>query len=403
MIRTGSNVQIQKLQIPLQQISPFKGQIRYSNPYSDTPSTPQKSIICQQIRGSSTFTPNKSQQQFYFKDNSNTIESKIQSLVNENCYLNQELEKARNELQHNAQQYEQLHIIKERVSKLEELIDTQQNEIEIWKLKYQKAAAGDSKLEIHQMEQQIFNVIDENERLNKIISNLEQQQQEKDQEIKSLMMTIQKQELETKKQKDKQILIEKTNKPAVSCNPFAIENKKQSKSSICDLKQSKCKINDQDSMANRKKSDNTQKQIQIKNQQDISDLQNQIKQLQIDKQQLEIIVEELQQKLQDKNLEKSEIKDSQKDLNLDQNIQILKQEVSNQQILILEEFKKYKNCQQQNQIIKEQILQWEQSLKSLNSQICNTNDQEVDCIDAAIEEFQSSSANCLKLIDQFQK
>ncbi|CAD8074062.1 unnamed protein product [Paramecium sonneborni] len=400
MIRTGSGVQIQKLQIPLQQINPFNGQIRYSNPYSDAPSTPQKSIIGQQIRGSSTFTPNKSQQQFYFKENSNTIESKIQSLVNENYFLNLELEKARNELQNNAQQYEQLHLIKERVSKLEELIDTQYSEIEIWKLKYQKAAAGDSRLEINQMEQQIFNVIDENERLNKIISNLEQQQQEKDQEIKTLMMTIQKQELEMKKQKEKLIVFEKTNKPAVQCNPFAIENKKQSKSTTSDLKQSKSKINDSDS--NRKKSDHIQKQAQTKNQQDINDLQNQIKQLQSDKLQLEIIAEELQEKLQKQNCEKSEKKDSQKDFNQDQNFSRLKQELSNQQILILEEFKKYKVCQQQNLMIKEQLIQWELFLKSLNSQIQNKNDQD-DCVDATIEEFQNSSSNCLKLIDQFQK
>ncbi|CAD8062659.1 unnamed protein product [Paramecium primaurelia] len=402
MIRTNSSVQIQKLQIPLQQISPFNGQIRYSNPYSDTPSTPSKSIIGQQIRGSSTFTPNKSQQTFYFKENSNTIESKIQSLVNENCYLNQELEKARSEIQNNAQQYEQLYIIKERVSKLEELIDTQQNEIEIWKLKYQKAAAGDSRLEIQQMEQQIYNVIDENERLNKIISNLEQQQQEKDQEIKTLMMSIQKQEMEMKKQKDKLIVLEKANKPAFTCNPFAIDNKKPSKSSTNDLRQSKCKINEQDSNANRKKSDHAYKQIQTKSQQDYTDLQNQIKQLQTDKQQLQITIEELQEKLLNKELQKSENKDSQKDSNQEQNILILKQEVSNQQILILEEFKKYKLCQSQNQMIKEQLLQWEQFFKSFNSQISTPNEQE-DGIDAAIEEFQSSSANCLKLIDSFQK
>ncbi|CAK71844.1 unnamed protein product (macronuclear) [Paramecium tetraurelia] len=402
MIRTNSSVQIQKLQIPLQQISPFNGQIRYSNPYSDTPSTPQKSIIAQQIRGSSTFTPNKTQQTFYFKENSNTIESKIQSLVNENCYLNQELEKARNEIQNNAQQQEQLYIIKERVSKLEELIDTQQNEIEIWKLKYQKAAAGDSRLEIQQMEQQIYNVIDENERLNKIISNLEQQHQEKDQEIKTLMMSIQKYEVEMKKQKDKLIILEKANKPAVSCNPFAMDNKKPSKSSISDLRQSKCKISEQDAIANRKKSDHVYKQVQTKSQQDYSDLQNQIKQLQVDNQQLQLTIEELQEKLQSIDLQKSEKKDSQKDPNQDQNISILKQELSNQQILILEEFKKYKQCQSQNTMIKEQLLQWEQFLKSLNSQICTPNEEE-DGIDAAIEEFQSSSANCLQLIDQFQK
>jgi len=49
-------------------------------------------------------------------------------------------------------------------------------------------------------------------------------------------------------------------------------------------------------------------------------------------------------------------------------------------------------------MIKEQLLQWEEHLKSLNSKISVCNDQE-DFIDAAIEEFQSSSANCLKLID----
>ncbi|CAD8171511.1 unnamed protein product [Paramecium pentaurelia] len=395
MIRTNSSVEIQKQQIPLQQISPFNGQIHYSNSFLDAPSTPQKSIIIQQIRGSSTFTPNKTQQAFHFKENSNSIENKIQLLVNENCYLNQELEKARNELLNNTQQYKQLHIIKERVSKLEELIDTQQNEIETWKLKYQKAAAGDSKLEIQQMEQQIVNVIDENERLNKIISNLEQKQQEKNEEIKRLMINIQ-------KQRDKLIVFEKSNRPVVLCNSFAIENKKASKSSISDVRQNKCKINDQDQITNRNKSnksDHTYRQVQSKSQLNITDLQNQIRQLQNDKQQLQILVEDLQQKLQDKICE---IKDQQKDPDSNQNISILKQEVYNQQILILTEFKKYKQCQSQNQMIKEQLIQWEEHLKSLNSKINTENDQQ-DYIDDAFEEFQISSANCLKLIDQFEK
>ncbi|CAD8071262.1 unnamed protein product [Paramecium primaurelia] len=398
MIRTNSSVEIQKQQIPLQQISPFNGQIQYSNSFLDAPSTPQKSIIIQQIRGSSTFTPNKTQQAFHIKENSNSIESKIQLLVNENCYLNQQLEKTRNELLNNTQQYQQLHIIKERVSKLEELIDTQQNEIETWKLRYQKAAAGDSRLEIQQMEQQIVNVIDENERLNKIISNLEQKQQEKNEEIKSLMINIQ-------KQRDKLIVFEKSNRPVVLCNSFAIENKKASKSSISDVRQNKCKINDQDQITNRNKcnkSDHTYRQVQSKNQLNIADLQNQIRQLQNDKQQLQIQVEDLQQKLQDKNHKICEIKDQQKVPDSNQNISILKQEVQNQQILILAEFKKYKQCQSQNQMIKEQLIQWEEHLKSLNSKI-NTENVQQDYIDYAIEEFQISSANCLKIIDQFEK
>lgn len=45
MIRASSGVQIQKLQTPLQQISPFNSAIRYSNPYSDAPSTPQRSFF----------------------------------------------------------------------------------------------------------------------------------------------------------------------------------------------------------------------------------------------------------------------------------------------------------------------------------------------------------------------
>ncbi|CAD8179962.1 unnamed protein product [Paramecium octaurelia] len=393
MIKATSSVHIQKVQMTVPQMNPFQAQVRLSNPYTDAPSTPQKQFINQQMRGSITIsTPNKTQQAFYLKENNINIESKVQSLHNENCILHQQLEKARFEIENYQQQNEQFQEIKKRVLKLEQLIDTQQTEIEKWKLKYQRAAAGDT--DIQKMEGQILNVIEENERLNQLIQTLNEHLSEQNNQITSLQNTIQQQDIELKKTKKS---VEKTNKQAIPWSAFQNDRKGAKQP---ELHLIKGKQNDLDQNAVGKKNDQICKQCQQKCNQDVIQLQQQTTKLENENQQLLVKVNELETKLQSQNAEQTVNQgEVQNTLNIDNLILELKDQVQNQQKFVQEEMKKHQQCQQSMEIIKEQLKQTESFFKSLNAQVQN---DQIKFNEQLYIEFQTGSENCLRILEQLK-
>ncbi|CAD8175151.1 unnamed protein product [Paramecium pentaurelia] len=393
MIKATSSVHIQKVQMAVPQMNPFQGQVRLSNPYTDAPSTPQKQFVNQQMRGSITIsTPNKAQQTFYLKENNINIECRVQTLLNENCILNQQLEKARFEIENYQQQNEQFQEIKQRVLKLEQLIDTQQNEIEKWKLKYQRAAAGET--DIQKMEGQIINVIEENERLNQFIQTLNEQLSEYKNQISSLQNTIQQQDIELKKSKKS---VEKTNKQAIQWNAFQNDKKgsKQTETHFIKGKQ-----NDQEQIAIGKKNDQVCKQCQQKCNQEIIQLQQQTTKIENENQKLQAKVIELETKLQSQITHQSiDLREVQNSLNIDSVITELQEQIQNQQKFVQDEMKKYQQCQQQMEIIKEQLIQSESFFKSLNTQVQT---DQIKFNDKLFFEFQMGSKNCLRILEQLK-
>ncbi|CAK81040.1 unnamed protein product (macronuclear) [Paramecium tetraurelia] len=345
------------------------------------------------MRGSITIsTPNKTQQAFYLKENNINIESKVQSLLNENCILNQQLEKARFEIENYQQQNEQFQEIKKRVSKLEQLIDTQQTEIEKWKLKYQRAAAGET--DIQKMEGQILNVIEENERLNQLIQTMNEQLAEQNNQITSLSNTILQQDIELKKSKKS---VEKTNKQAIPWSAFQNDRKGAKQPEIHFIKG---KQNDLEQNALSKKNEQNCKQCQQKCNQDVIQLQQQTTQLQNENQQLLVKINELETKLQSQNGEQTVNQgEVQNTLNINSLIIELQEQVQNQQQFVQEEMIKHQQCQQQMEMIKEQLKQFESFFKSLNTQVQN---DQIKFNGQLYNQFQTGSENCLRILEQLK-
>ncbi|CAD8075202.1 unnamed protein product [Paramecium sonneborni] len=431
MIRTNSTQKTKQVVLQngqVQSLSPFNSAIRLSSHYQDAPSTPQRQIVSQnalrlivnnhqgEVRQSNAFTPNSKQQQTgkCYQENRSVIvqdNTRMQQLINENMYLSQALEQTKNELKQHQQsthESQQLDFIKVKIESLEKVIDDQALEIDQWKEKYQKVCTQDPQDSMLQMESQIMLVIQENERLNILVKNIQDSTDKKDQ-------LISQQDQEIKKLKDKIKISDKTiqsQKEEIKQwhDNFAEfeKNSKQQVSHESELLKSKMKIQELEFQLHKKKvseNNNGQKLSQRKFDEN-PELELKLRQLLEENNKLTLLIETLQ----NENTKLKSNKQSRSTSCFQSNHQLsqgileqITQELFNQQLFSTEEFKKLKMIYQQNETLRNQLDNANEQISILKKTLSYYEEEQNVPSDQLFEEFLQSQSHCISMIKQLQQ
>ncbi|KAM3135492.1 hypothetical protein pb186bvf_012348 [Paramecium bursaria] len=401
MIRTNSTQKPIKLSSG-QSLSPFNSAIRLSSQHIEAPSTPQrqvvthnplKMIVNQEVRNSNAFTPNsKLQQQFRNQENKSFVTNdKIQQLINDNNYLAQALEQTRAELR-KYQENQDIQTIRHRMENLENVIDTQAMEIDEWKKKYHQLCTLDGGESMHQMEQQILLVIQENERLNLLVKNIQEAIDAKDNSIYTQAQQIQQMDSEMKKLREKikvqekniQIQKDEIKQWHDTFSDFE-KSQKSNHSQDAELIKNKMKIQELEFQLHKRRISETNNSKQS-TKRDESDLEYKLRSLLDENSKLTALIQTLQEEQQQK-----------RNPTRQQLVQI-KQELHGQQLYAQQELQRYRQIAIQNQLLQEQLTTAQEQIRILKKALDQLQDSESN--DQLFEEFLQSQNTVLQLMDQ---
>ncbi|CAD8195123.1 unnamed protein product [Paramecium pentaurelia] len=123
-------------------------------------------------------SPSVNKENISYRVETSQIEIQLRHVLQENKKLNDLIQKLTREKQQLTigDKNTDFILIKQRVERLESVIDQQSDEIEEWKKKYKEVCEQDQRsISIEQMEQQMISVIEENEKINEQKTKMQQQ------------------------------------------------------------------------------------------------------------------------------------------------------------------------------------------------------------------------------------